>query len=176
MAVVEFEPGTLFLPVLLLAEIDYLLHLRLGSDAALDFLEAVGQGDFELVPLTDADFVLSHDLAIQCRDLGLGTWTRGLDHCRRRGTPEGLPAADLGPPPLSSPHPEISPISPCFRPMRCEIELEDRHAEKNNQGPRFFGDFASVPALPEEYLTGEQPTPNLRTFVADRVKILSCFN
>jgi predicted nucleic acid-binding protein len=42
-AVVESEPGELLLPVVLLAEIDYLIHLRLGADAALEFLEAVEQ-------------------------------------------------------------------------------------------------------------------------------------
>ena len=33
-AVVEEEPGELLVPVLLLVEIDYLLHSRLGADAA----------------------------------------------------------------------------------------------------------------------------------------------
>ena len=48
-AVVESEPEALLLPVILLAEIDYLFYLRLGPDAALEFIEAVEQGDFALV-------------------------------------------------------------------------------------------------------------------------------
>jgi predicted nucleic acid-binding protein len=70
--VVEAEPEALLLPVVLLAEIDYLLQLRLGPDAALEFLEAVERGDFELVPLTGADFVRCRELAVQYRDLRLG--------------------------------------------------------------------------------------------------------
>jgi len=54
-AVVEKEPGPLFLPVVLLAEIDYLLTTRLGQDAALEFLESVEQGAYQLVPMTSAD-------------------------------------------------------------------------------------------------------------------------
>ena len=38
---VEAEAGPLFLPTVLLAEIDYLLTTRLGVDAALEFLESI---------------------------------------------------------------------------------------------------------------------------------------
>lgn len=38
LAVVELETGSMLLPVILLAEIDYLLHARLGADAAFDFI------------------------------------------------------------------------------------------------------------------------------------------
>src|SRR5258708_3227588 len=54
-AVVEHEPGPLFVPVVLLAEIDYLLSTRLGQDAALDFLDAVEQGAYLLVPMLADD-------------------------------------------------------------------------------------------------------------------------
>ena len=47
-AVVEGEPGELLVPVLLLVEIDYLLHSRLGADAAHDFFRAVEGGEFNL--------------------------------------------------------------------------------------------------------------------------------
>ena len=47
----------MFLPVNLLAEIDYLLNRRLGNDAAFEFIEAVEQGEFSLVALSTADFV-----------------------------------------------------------------------------------------------------------------------
>ena len=36
---IKVEPGPLFLPVILLAEIDYLLNRRLGHDAAFEFIE-----------------------------------------------------------------------------------------------------------------------------------------
>ena len=49
---IKAEPGPLFLPVILLAEIDYLLNRRLGHDAAFEFIEAVEQGDFTLVALS----------------------------------------------------------------------------------------------------------------------------
>jgi hypothetical protein len=59
---VETETGPLLLPVILLAEIDYLLQSCLGTDAALDFVESVGQGEFTLVPLLAED-------VLRCRDL-----------------------------------------------------------------------------------------------------------
>jgi uncharacterized protein len=71
-AVVEAKAGPLFLPVVLLAEIDYLLHLRLGPNAALDFVAAVEQGDFTLVPLVPADLSRCRELMIQYRDLEIG--------------------------------------------------------------------------------------------------------
>jgi uncharacterized protein len=71
-AFVELEPGPLLLPVILLAEIDYLLHLRLGPDAALEFLEAVEQGDFTLVPLTRLDLGRARELLVEYHDLEIG--------------------------------------------------------------------------------------------------------
>jgi predicted nucleic acid-binding protein len=38
---IKVEPGPLFLPVILLAEIDYLLNRRLGHDAAFDRFSTV---------------------------------------------------------------------------------------------------------------------------------------
>jgi predicted nucleic acid-binding protein len=71
-AVVQVETGPLLLPVILLAEIDYLLHARLGPDAALDFLEAVERGEFTLVPLVPADVVRCRELVTHYRDLDIG--------------------------------------------------------------------------------------------------------
>ena len=71
-AVVETEPGPLFLPVVLLAEIDYLLNTRLGADAALDFLESVEQNAFTLVGFTADDLTRCRALMVQYRDLNLG--------------------------------------------------------------------------------------------------------
>jgi predicted nucleic acid-binding protein len=69
---VETEPGPLFLPVVLLAEIDYLLSTRLNQDAALEFLESVEQGAFTLVPLLVEDLARCRELINQYRDLNPG--------------------------------------------------------------------------------------------------------
>jgi len=71
-ALVEAERGPLFLPVALLAEIDYLLTARLGADAALEFLESLESGAFTLVDLTAADVSRCRELVRQYRDLPLG--------------------------------------------------------------------------------------------------------
>jgi len=71
-AVVETEAGPLFLPTVLLAEIDYLLTTRLGADAALDFLESVEVGAFLLVHPSMADLARCRALIRQYRDLRIG--------------------------------------------------------------------------------------------------------
>ena len=71
-AVVEAEPGPLFVPMALLAEIDYLLSVRLGVDATLDFLASVQMGAFTLVALTTEDVARCRQLVQQYRDLPLG--------------------------------------------------------------------------------------------------------
>jgi predicted nucleic acid-binding protein len=69
---IKAEPGPLLLPVILLAEIDYLLNRRLGHDAAFEFIEAVEQRDFALVALSNADFVRSREVGAQYRALEIG--------------------------------------------------------------------------------------------------------
>jgi predicted nucleic acid-binding protein len=59
--VVERDPGPLLLPSILLAEIDYLLTRRLGSDAALDFLDSVTHGEFGLVSPLMEDLLEKND-------------------------------------------------------------------------------------------------------------------
>jgi len=71
-AVVEAEPGPLFLPMVLLAEIDYLLTSRLGTDAALDFLDSVASGSFTLVVPSSEDLARCRELILPYRDLPLG--------------------------------------------------------------------------------------------------------
>ena len=71
-SVVEAERGPLFLPVVLLAEIDYLLTTRLGVDAAVEFLESIESGAFTLVDLPAEDLVRCRELIVQYRDLSLG--------------------------------------------------------------------------------------------------------
>ena len=72
--IVERETGSLFLPVVLLAEIDCLLQSRLGADAALDFIEAVANDEFKLIPLTLTlpDLERCVELLTQYRDLEIG--------------------------------------------------------------------------------------------------------
>jgi predicted nucleic acid-binding protein len=71
-SVVEAEPGPRFLPIILLAEIDYLLTARLGGDAALDFLQSIEVGAFTLVPPSSEDLARCRELILQYRGLKLG--------------------------------------------------------------------------------------------------------
>jgi hypothetical protein len=70
--VIEAEPGPRYLPVVLLAEIDYLLTARLGVDAALDFLRSVESGAFALLDLMPEGLARCRELVGQYRDLPLG--------------------------------------------------------------------------------------------------------
>jgi len=70
--VIESERGPLFLPVVLLAEIDYLLTSRLGVNASLEFLESIESGAFTLVPPSSEDLARCRALIAQYRDLTLG--------------------------------------------------------------------------------------------------------
>ncbi len=71
-AVLEAESGDLLLPVLLLTEIDFLLHSRLGAEAAYEFLRALEDGDFRLVAFEHADLLRCRQLLDQYRDLEIG--------------------------------------------------------------------------------------------------------
>jgi predicted nucleic acid-binding protein len=70
--VVEAEGSELLVPVALLVEADYLLHSRLGADAARDFLRAVERGEFIMVPFLPADVARCGELLDQYRDLDIG--------------------------------------------------------------------------------------------------------
>jgi predicted nucleic acid-binding protein len=70
--VVEAEPGPLLLPMILLAEIDYLLTTRIGADASLDFLDSATSGAFTLVAPTTEDLARCRELIVQYRGLSLG--------------------------------------------------------------------------------------------------------
>jgi uncharacterized protein len=71
-SIVEVEPGPLLLPVIFLAEIDYLLTRRLGIDAALDFLNSIERGAFSLISPSAEDIVRCRELIVQYRDLNVG--------------------------------------------------------------------------------------------------------
>jgi predicted nucleic acid-binding protein len=71
-AVVEAERGPLFLPIVLLAEIDYLLTKHLGADACVELLESIEAGAFTLVVPTSDDLTRCRELMVQYRDLSVG--------------------------------------------------------------------------------------------------------
>ena len=71
-AVVEAETGPLYLPSVLLAELDYLLTTRLGPDAELDFLDGLMDGAYVLIHPTTDDLIRCRELIAQYRDLSLG--------------------------------------------------------------------------------------------------------
>jgi predicted nucleic acid-binding protein len=71
-AAVEAEVGPLFLPSILLAELDYLLTTRLGPDAELEFLEGLTDGAYVLIHPTAKDLIRCRELIAQYRDLSLG--------------------------------------------------------------------------------------------------------
>ena len=70
--VVEIERGPLFLPIVLLTEIDYLLASRLGIDASVEFLESIESGAFTLIAPLGEDMVRCRELIVQYRDLPIG--------------------------------------------------------------------------------------------------------
>jgi predicted nucleic acid-binding protein len=71
-AALESESEDLLVPVVLLAEIDYLFHTRLGAAAAYELLRAVENGDFRLIPFENADLLRCRQLLDQYRDLDIG--------------------------------------------------------------------------------------------------------
>lgn len=71
-SVIEVGRGPLFLPVVLLAEIDYLLSARLGGDAALEFLESLEADAFTLVDLSSEDLSRCRKLVAQYHDFSFG--------------------------------------------------------------------------------------------------------
>jgi predicted nucleic acid-binding protein len=68
----EKERGPIFLPVLLLAEIDYLLTSRLGADAAVEFIESVELNAFTVVGLLFTDLMRCRELIAKYRDIQVG--------------------------------------------------------------------------------------------------------
>jgi predicted nucleic acid-binding protein len=70
--IIEKETGPLYLPTILVAEIDYLVSTRLGADAELDFLDSLIEGAFTLIGPTTQDLTRCRELVVQYRDLRLG--------------------------------------------------------------------------------------------------------
>jgi predicted nucleic acid-binding protein len=70
--VVKKENGAIVIPMAILAEIDYLLRIRLGSRAVDRFLEGIAVGGFSLEPFTSQDLSRCQVLLKTYADLDLG--------------------------------------------------------------------------------------------------------
>ena len=83
-AAIEGHRGPLVLSPLVLAELDHLLRVRLGPDAARSAAEDVARGAYDLAVLAQDDITdcLTVDLAY--RDLGLGLTDASLVVLARR--------------------------------------------------------------------------------------------
>jgi uncharacterized protein len=69
---IDQETGTIVLPMASLAEIDYLLRVRLGNRAVSRFLEGIQTGGYVLEPLTAADVHRCYSLLQTYATLNLG--------------------------------------------------------------------------------------------------------
>jgi predicted nucleic acid-binding protein len=70
--VIEDERGPIVVPMAILAEIDYLLRIRLGSRALLRFLEGISVGGFSLEAFTSQDLSNCQRLLKTYADLDIG--------------------------------------------------------------------------------------------------------
>jgi uncharacterized protein len=66
------EPETIIVPMTIVAEIDYLLRVRLGNRAVLRFLEGIRIGGYVLEPLTPLDVNRCISLVQTYANLNLG--------------------------------------------------------------------------------------------------------
>ncbi len=69
---IEDERGPVVVPMAILAEIDYLLRIRLGNRALAKFLEGIAVGGFTLEPFTSIDLSRCQALLETYADLDLG--------------------------------------------------------------------------------------------------------
>jgi len=70
--VIDKERETIIVPMAILAEIDYLLRVRLGSRAVSRFLEGITVGGYVLEPFTTGDVIRCQRLLETYADLDLG--------------------------------------------------------------------------------------------------------
>jgi len=66
------DPGPIIIPMAVLAEIDYLLRVHLGTEAEIGFLDDLAEGGYALETLTAEDLLRCRELVEQYRDLDLG--------------------------------------------------------------------------------------------------------
>jgi uncharacterized protein len=69
---VEEEKGPIIVPMVILAEIDYLLRIRLSNRAVSRFLEGISVGGFTLETFTSTDLSRCQSLLETYADLNLG--------------------------------------------------------------------------------------------------------
>ena len=67
------HPGPLFVPVLVLAEVAHFVSRRIGSDAELDVLGDIADGELEPMVVDAQDWPRIIELVWTYRDLPLGT-------------------------------------------------------------------------------------------------------
>ncbi len=70
--VIGRERGAMLIPMAILAEIDYLLRIRLGARAVARFLEGIAVGGFILEPFTTQDLARCRALLEKYADLDIG--------------------------------------------------------------------------------------------------------
>jgi predicted nucleic acid-binding protein len=73
LAFLTSEPGPLAVPVLVVAEVAYLVATRLGPDAEVRFLGDLAARHFVTIPVEDDDWLRIAELVARYRDLPLGT-------------------------------------------------------------------------------------------------------
>lgn len=69
----EGHPGPLIVPQLVVAEVAYLLEMRLGADAEVRFLGDLAAGNLIPEPVHASDWIRIAELVAEYRDLPLGT-------------------------------------------------------------------------------------------------------
>ncbi|HWE82469.1 MAG TPA: PIN domain-containing protein [Gaiellaceae bacterium] len=73
LALLERHPGPLAVPVLVIAEVTYLVGTRLGPEAEVRFLGDLANRAFVTVPVEENDWLRIAELVARYRDLPLGT-------------------------------------------------------------------------------------------------------
>lgn len=71
-AVIEGERAPLLLSPFVLAELDYLIARKLGTEAELAMLEDVAAGAYQLAPVDSGDVAAARAIVERYRDLGIG--------------------------------------------------------------------------------------------------------
>ena len=69
---VETERDKIILPSVILGELDYLLRMRMGTRALLQFLADLASGAFQVETLTAEDLARCRDLLVKYENLDLG--------------------------------------------------------------------------------------------------------
>lgn len=73
LALLESHPGPLIVPVLVVAEVAYLVATRLGVEPEVRFLGDLAAGNFTTEPVRPVDWLRMAELVARYRDLSLGT-------------------------------------------------------------------------------------------------------